>query len=322
MIKGNPDISIIIPVYNTGILLQEAVDSILGQTCPSGGSLPYFEIIVIDDHSNDPITLNLLANLGQKDSRIKIIKNIRSKGVSGARNTGILAATGEWIAFLDSDDLWLENALVDRWRAVDQYKDAKWVAAHFFLMRPETGIDHQSLKERSPNLYKIIQEDYVLKRVSVLKHPVELFFKNCAVGILTVMIKRNLILEFDMFDETLFRAEDYHLWLRCAVNNDLYYVPSDVGIYRLRLGSLTRSSKPTFYFEHVMLEKLRSDPEFEPYRKEIRNRMEFVLNDYCYFFRKRGKMKEAAKWALYLIREWPLRLQSWKQLLASTLRIN
>lgn len=98
-----PDaISVIIPTYNRAHLIKKSLQSVLDQT------LQPYEIIVIDDFSTDD-TEEVVKSLNSP--LIKYVKNQRKKGANGARNTGILMAQGEFIAFHDSDDIWLPEKL-------------------------------------------------------------------------------------------------------------------------------------------------------------------------------------------------------------------
>jgi teichuronic acid biosynthesis glycosyltransferase TuaG len=97
-------VSIIIPVYNNEVYLVQAVESVLGQTFQD------FEIIIIDDCSADD-TLAVARRLAVEDSRIKVIANTENLGVVQSRNTGFAAAAGDYIAFLDSDDIWSNEKL-------------------------------------------------------------------------------------------------------------------------------------------------------------------------------------------------------------------
>ncbi len=94
-------VSVIIPTYNRAALVAEAVASVLAQTWRD------FEVLVVDDGSTDG-TIEALAPYA---SRLRLLRRESRGGVSAARNTGIKAARGEWLAFLDSDDLWLPEKL-------------------------------------------------------------------------------------------------------------------------------------------------------------------------------------------------------------------
>ena len=100
-------VSVIIPAYNRGKYIERALASVLAQTYAD------LEAIVVDDGSEDD-TLPVIETYARKDSRIRLIKHAKRKGAQAARNTGIFAATGKWIAFLDSDDQWLHNSLALR----------------------------------------------------------------------------------------------------------------------------------------------------------------------------------------------------------------
>lgn len=93
-----PEVSVIIPVYNRARALQEAVASVLAQTWHD------LEIVIVDDGGTEA-----LPDMG--DARIRVIRHDRNRGAGAARNTGVREAQGNWIAFLDSDDLWLPEKL-------------------------------------------------------------------------------------------------------------------------------------------------------------------------------------------------------------------
>src|SRR5699024_344342 len=97
-------VSIIMPAYNSGNYIEEAIDSVLKQTYEN------WELLIVDDKSTDN-TLNLIKKYSLKDSRIKYTSLNRNSGPAIVRNKAIDMASGDYIAFLDSDDLWFERKL-------------------------------------------------------------------------------------------------------------------------------------------------------------------------------------------------------------------
>lgn len=314
------DVSVIVPVYDTGDLLLETIDSLLGQVGREDAPVPSFEVVVIDDQSSDLRTREILDSLTTPDQRIRVLANVHKKGVSGARNTGIEAARGKWIAFCDSDDLWLPNALSDRWAVIQANPEIKWLVTPYFLMR-NGQIERTPLSQRSPCLYGLISESYDQGSIAKLKQPVAALLRCGCPGPLASMATKALIDGRGGFDESMHRAEDYLLWLRMAAVSDLFVLPTDTAVYRLRAGSITRSGAPMFELEDEMVKILRRDPEFDPFARELSERMALVLTDYCYHSRKKGEWSKARSAALRLLWERPLQVRSWKHCLAAFLRV-
>lgn len=107
-------ISVIMPVHNTGNILKESIPSILNQTYLD------FELICVDDCSTDEVTCNLLEEYRKKDSRIRILRQERNVGAAEARNIGMKASDGEFLLFLDSDDIFDETMLEDMYTGISQ----------------------------------------------------------------------------------------------------------------------------------------------------------------------------------------------------------
>src|SRR6185295_7434927 len=99
------------------------------------------------------------------------------------------------------------------------------------------------------------------------------------------MVKRSLLLANNGFNETLHCAEDYDLWLRLATANDLYVIPHDIGSYRKREGSLTRSERPIYYCEDLMIIQALAKKAFAPYRSALKQRLPLVYGTFCYYYR-------------------------------------
>ncbi len=114
------DVSVIIPTFNRSALVSRAIESVLAQTYPVN------EIIVVDDGSTDDTE----QVIRKYENGVRYIRQ-ENAGVSAARNRGIKAATGEWIAFLDSDDEWLPNLVGTHEQALSNHPDCKWSFCNF-----------------------------------------------------------------------------------------------------------------------------------------------------------------------------------------------
>ena len=201
--RKKPLISVIIPTYNRGWVLKEAIDSVLAQDFND------FELIVVDDGSDDN-TQDIL-NLYQEDI---ILYRQENKGVSAARNRGITMASGQYIAFLDSDDLWLAKKL------------SKQVA--FFESNPGALICQT-------------EETWVRRGVRVnpkkkhRKFSGMIFQKTlplCLVSPSAVMIHHGLFEDVGLFDERFPACEDYDLWLRISCRYPIYLIDMPLIIKR------------------------------------------------------------------------------------------
>ncbi|MFP4348874.1 MAG: glycosyltransferase family 2 protein [Desulfococcaceae bacterium] len=182
---SSSQVSVIIPTYNRAEMVGEAIESVLNQDFSS------FELIVIDDGSTDQ-TSKVLRSFGR---RIRSIRQ-ENKGVSAARNLGICHASGEWIAFLDSDDLWLPGKLTAQ---VD-----------FFRLNPASLIC-QTQEIWIRNGRRVNPKHRHEKRSGMIFEP---SLALCLVSPSAVMIRRSLFDLVGRFDENLPACEDYDLWLR------------------------------------------------------------------------------------------------------------
>ncbi len=203
IINTNPLVSVIIPTYNRGWTLKEAIDSVLSQ------GFENFELIVVDDGSTDN-TLDILDGY----ARDIIVLRQDNCGVSSARNAGIVSASGQFIAFLDSDDLWLPGKLA--------------IQVDFFKSNPDAMIcQTEELWIRNG---KRVNPKKRHKKFSgmIFKHSLPL----CIVSPSAVMLKKTLFTKTGMFDENLPACEDYDLWLRISCKYPIYLIDTPLIIKR------------------------------------------------------------------------------------------
>jgi glycosyltransferase involved in cell wall biosynthesis len=312
----NPDLSIVIPCFDEGHYLAEAVQSVLGQEAILAQSLPAFEILIINDHTTDEATLAALEQLNELDSRIQILLNNGKRGPGGARNTGITAARGKWIAFLDADDRWLKNAIDVRWAVLRDYPQAAWISADYRYFREsgEKGQEHieDSFFRSRPKPSAMLREAFARGRVLRLEKPVTQFLESSLACTDTVMAKRSLLIRLGSFDESLIRAQDTHLWLKLANETDFFFVPDIIAEYRQRETTRTNRGYPPGKWEIVALKQLLAEPAFRKHYGNIRQRVARRLVEDLNFYRASGERSKGLELFSETLRYVPFRWAVWK----------
>jgi glycosyltransferase involved in cell wall biosynthesis len=208
-----PKVSVIIPSFNYARFVANAVDSVLAQTFTD------HEIIVIDDGSTD----NTREILSVYKGRINYIYQ-ENKGLSGARNTGIRAAKGEWIALLDADDEWYPNKLEEQMRVLGQNPQINIIFSDYVIFN-DSGV----VKESNPPPKEFFKEtNRLLERnngaVLIANIFQELILVGCCITTLTSIFKKDLAQKVGLFNESLRMCEDYEFWLRCSRDNVFCYL--------------------------------------------------------------------------------------------------
>jgi glycosyltransferase involved in cell wall biosynthesis len=223
-------ISVIIPAYNAVAYIERAIQSVLAQTRPAE------EIIIINDGSTD----NTAKVLQRYEGQIRIIHQSNA-GVSAARNAGIRAATGDWIAFLDADDEWLPEKLQLQSELLIRHPTLCWVTGNFLFCRcRQNHLQSPALSEKQiPDFKRRMGEtDYF-----------DSYFQACqrdaAGNTNTMLVRKDKLLEAGLFPEGQTRIEDDDLWLRLAyLDLKVGYVSEPVAVYHTEVTNSATQQTP------------------------------------------------------------------------------
>lgn len=264
--SSQPFVSVIIPAYNRFEFLKEAITSVKIQTYRC------FEIIVVDDGSTDN-TSDLLDRTG-----VLYVK-IRHTGKPGhTRNIGALRASGRYLAFLDSDDLWKSNKLE--------------MQVLFFNKNPDILFCHTREIWRRGN-------DIVSQKNQNHRRSGNIFddaLKKCIVGPSTVMLTKKLFFDSGMFNPKIEIAEDYEFWLRICDRHLIGYV--DKPLTEKRSGHPDQLSNKYDQIEIFRLKALRADVDegiFSGTHLQLaRSELVRKCRIYAAGCRKRGRVSESA----------------------------
>ncbi len=186
--------SVIIPTFNRREMVVEAVRSVLGQKDFHGD----YEVIVVDDGSTDG-TAEAIAGFGEKIRYLRL----ECAGVSAARNRGIAESRGDYIAFLDSDDLWLPGKLSAQMRYFSDNPGMKLCQTEEIWVRCGRRLNPRKYHQKPQG------------------HCFDLLLERCLVSPSAVVIRRALFDEVGLFDESMPACEDYDLWLRIGTRYPL-----------------------------------------------------------------------------------------------------
>jgi glycosyltransferase involved in cell wall biosynthesis len=265
-----PKVSVIIPTYNRLAFLKEAVDSVLQQNFED------FELIVVDDGSTD----GTAEAIRQYGGRVKFISLPDNRGVSAARNRGILHARGKYIAFLDSDDLWVKGKLKIQVDFLDEnpqyplcYTDEIWI---------------RKGKRVNPMIKHSKYSGWIFEKCLPL----------CIISPSSAVMRKVLFSKVGLFDEALTICEDYDFWLRVTARFPVFFIDKKLIVKRGgHSDQLSQRSWGNDRFRVVAMEKLLSESSVTPKEKEmVLKEMKKKCGILSKGFLKRGNELEARRY--------------------------
>lgn len=217
-------VSIIMPSYNTGEFIAKSIISVQKQTYTN------WELIIVDDCSSD--NTDDVVQPFLTDKRIKYYKNEKNSGAALSRNKALREAKGKWIAFLDSDDLWMPNKLEKQVNYMEKN-------GYHFSYTNYSEIDTEDRR----NGITVTGPKKITKNG---------FFNYCWPGCLTVMYDRDTVGLIQISD--IKKNNDYAMWLKVCQKTDCYLLDEELALYRRgRVGSVSTHSIMTMIGWHYKL---------------------------------------------------------------------
>jgi glycosyltransferase involved in cell wall biosynthesis len=252
-------VTVVVPTFNRRDLVVQAVRSALGQTYRD------LHCLVIDNGSTDG-TAAALDAIG--DPRLKLLAHDRPLGGPGARNLGIAAAEGsEWVAFLDSDDVWAPTKIERQMAAIALYPAARWSATACVSVRQDMGVRDAV---RLPTGPPLPGESGLFSTEAVRQLLLE--DNRVPAGNSTVLAAKALLDGVGGFDTGLETCDDWDLWLRLAALSPLAYVDVPLAAYRIWDGQ--QSSNERAFLRDVVTVRSRHFPGAGPMPRNYAARWE------------------------------------------------
>ena len=217
MNKDSASVDIVVPMYNSKQYINATIDSVVQQTYEN------WRMIIVDDNSTDD-SCNLVEKRVVKDDRIILIKQLKNNGAGVSRNIGINNSNSEYVAFLDSDDIWEKDKLEVQVEA---------------MIKENINFSFTS--------YRIMKgKDLLYQKIVDFKHDsnsfcyLDMLKKKATIGCSTVMLRRAAYKDMSMPE--IRTGQDYAFWLDLLKNgSNAYLVKIPLSIYRISPGSLSRN---------------------------------------------------------------------------------
>lgn len=223
---NSPQFTVVMPCYNHRAFVGEAVESIRRQT------FDQWELVVVDDGSSDG-SGEIVDALAAQDPRIRVFHQANA-GPSAARNRAIAEASGDWLALVDSDDVWFPDALAAFANTIRQYPEARVVHAHYHRLNSDGSISELA---GYPTGHVTRTADYFARFLAPL------------------CVHRSVFERVGNFDERLRSSEDYDFYLRASIEHPFYSAGSAAGLRRRHATNISRPSGRTRLIQAMVAER-------------------------------------------------------------------
>jgi glycosyltransferase involved in cell wall biosynthesis len=279
--------SVVITSYNYGLYIRESIDSVLSQTCDE------YEIIIVDDGSKD--NTKEIVSTYSSDTRIKYFYQDNA-GQPKAKNRGICESRGEFIAFLDADDIWMPSKL------------EKQLA---LFADPEVGVVYSRRQWIDPNGVEISGNERMLQRGMILDH----IFVDNFVCFSSSVIRRSYLEQVGYFDESLPMGIDYDLWIRLASVCKFDFVDEPLVKYRTGHSNLSKNTMKRYECAQQIMRKNLS-------HSQVRASMSWYVpamawadtwSNFGLYLATIGRKKEGLIYILKSICKFPFHLKTYKR---------
>lgn len=288
-----PKVSVIILAHNLAHFVGEALQSVLDQTFMD------FEVIVVDDGSTDN-TREVVVRF--TDPRVRYVYQDNQER-SAARNTGIRLAQGEYIAFLDADDVWLPEKLALQVNLLETRPEVGLVYTGAYVMENSRVFVEQKCKYRGRVVRPLLVVDNIVTGSAS-----------------TAMVRRECFDEVGLFDEASSVCEDWDAWLRIAMKYEFDYVPQPLAKCRVHGTNTQKQADRMKQGTLAFFDKVLADPalhdEVWPLRRRVRS-LAFLMVGRAYYTAR--EMGMARRYFLKSLWFYPLQRRAWGYLLRSLL---
>lgn len=314
-------VSVVIPAYEAGTLLLDALESVHAQESFTPGV--DLQAVVANDGAWRSDSLQALDQVRQMPW-VKLVDTTGRTGPAGARNLAAAHATGEWLAFLDADDLYAPDALQRRLQAALADSGVGCVAtdyAEFPASAPFNPHGLPGVIATTPSRRVAVQQAFDQNRQQLLDRPLQAFLGTVPFWTGSVLIRKSSFDRLGGFPTGHFIGEDIHLWLRIAATERIVFVPEITAYCRKGHASLTAGEGAMNLKTARCYEHLAQDGLMQPVMPQLRGLISDAFRDEAYVARAQHRVLRSAAMALRALRWRPASGDAWRALLLAVFRV-
>ena len=300
-----PKVSVIIPAYNHARFLGEAIGSVLAQ------SFQDFELIVVDDGSIDN-TKEVAASF--QDNRVRYIHQ-QNRGVAAAQNVGVRNSSGEYVAILGADDVWLPRKLELQVELLDSRPEIALVCSDFYIFDDRTGAVLGRFWHNEPFGYRVNAEKASRRPLT------EMLSRGCFIAPQVAMVRRWVFNEVGCFDESLRAYEDWDMFVRIVQRFAIGTIDMPLAKNRKHGGNMSGDWRQMGEAAEIVYNKALEKYSLQPDdRRIVRRRLARRRSDYGRHLIVDGEKALGRRKLLSSIKLYPWRLRPYVWLAGSFLK--
>jgi glycosyltransferase involved in cell wall biosynthesis len=288
-------VSIVIPTFNRAWIIADALQSVFAQTFQN------FEVLIVDDGSTDD-TAEVVKSF--TDPRLRYIKKDQNGGCASARNTGIRAATGEYVSTLDSDDLWKPDKLEREVRFLETHPEVQAVFSD--LEKTDRGEFTPSFMRRSPSFCKFLTKESSMDGMALGQRQAYLYLlREVFIKPTALTFRKEALLTTNLFDESRPCGSDWKLLLEFSKTFRFGYIDRPLAVLRVQMDAIHRRNlvRDKMLTIEMLRDEVRRTPEDNEVVEAARWGISNMSQHLSWHYLAQGQRKEAAKALLHGFRE-------------------
>ena len=307
-----PVISVVVPCFNTAPYLPATLKSVEEQTFQD------FEVLLVDDGSTDG-TLAVMHAWAATDPRFKVIALGHNQGIVAVRNAALAVARGEYVALLDSDDIWTPGALAQRLAVARRYPSADVIATDFAWFEEELPTTPVGRVGLGPGGARLFAHSFATGEPVLLTEPFETVASLHFAWVAATLVRRAAMTAIGNFEPTVKTSEDTLLWLRLAPRGAFVFMPQITAYYRQRAGSIIALGKGPKELSYLrVLDWVKDRPEFAAHRAVIQRIRAQCHHIGATYYRRLGETAAAVQHAFSAVQAQPWVWVYWRGLAAAS----